>query len=215
MNDEPAPPTDAAAPLTDGPASPTDGPASPTDAATSPTDAATAPAGEPAPPRLRRGELISAAGALVLLAVMFVLKWFGLEVTPGPSAERSAISSAENAWNGLTDLRWLMLITIVAAIGAVLLHISQRKHGSKTDTSGVVALLGTLTAALLAYRVLIELPSPDQVVDQKIGAYLGLLAAVTIALGGYESMGEERLREKFRRTGSRAKHRLASGSRAR
>jgi cytochrome b561 len=197
------------------PGAPPDGPSPAADGSHQPDREQEAPAAGPRPPRLRRGELISAAGALVLLPLMFALKWFGLEVTPGPSAERSAISSAENAWHGLADLRWLMLITIAAAVGAVLLHVSQRSHGSKTDTSGVVAILGTVTAALLAYRVLIDLPSPNQVVDQKIGAYLGLLAAVTIALGGWESMGEERLREKFRRTGSRAKHRLASGSRAR
>ena len=146
---------------------------------------------------------------------MFALKWFGLEVTPGPAAARSAISTAENAWAGLTDLRWLMLITIAAALGSIVLHASQRSHGTKTDTSGVIAGLGTLTAALLAYRVLIDLPSPNQVVDQKIGAYLGLLAAVTIALGGWESMGEERARERFRLARSRARNRVAPGSGAR
>ena len=166
---------------------------------------------EPRPPRLRRGELISALGALVLLPAMFVLKWFGLEVAPAPMAERSAIGAAENAWNGLTDLRWLMLVTIGAAIGSVVLHASQRSHGSKTDTSGVIAFLGTLTAALLVYRVLIDLPSPNHVVDQKIGAYLGLLAAVTIALGGYEAMGEERVRMRFRPTKPRTRNRVASG----
>jgi hypothetical protein len=147
------------------------------------------------PPRLRRGELISALGALALLPVMFALKWFGLEVAPGPSAERSASSTAENAWSGLTDLRWLMLLTIAAALGSVVLHASQRAHGRKTDTSVVIAVLGTLTAALLVYRVLIDLPSPDQVVDQKIGAYLGLLIAIAIALGGYESVREQRRSE--------------------
>ncbi len=173
------------------------------------------PAAQSRPPRFRRGELISALGALVLLPVMFALKWFGLEMPPGPSAARSAISAAENAWQGLTDLRWLMLLTIAAAFGAVLLHVSQRSHGTKTDTSGVVAVLGTVTAALVIYRVLIDLPSPDQVVDQKIGAYVGLLAAVTIALGGWESMGEERARERFRLAKSRARDRVAAGTEAR
>ncbi len=148
----------------------------------------------PRAPRTRTGELISFAGALVLLVLMFAFKWFGLAVTASPSAQHAAASGAEDAWNGLTVLRWLMLVTIVTSVGAVVLHAKQRSHGSKTDTSLPVTALGALTAVLLAYRVLIDLPSPDRVVDQKLGAYLGLLAAVAIAYGGYESIREQRAR---------------------
>jgi hypothetical protein len=142
--------------------------------------------------RIHRGELISVIGALILLPVMFLLKWYGVAVAPGPAANRSALSSAENAWNGLTDVRWLMLLTIIVTIGSVVLHASQRSHGRKTDTSVVVTAVAAPTAALLAYRVLVDLPSANQVVDQKIGAYVGLLAAIAIAFGGYESMRERR-----------------------
>ena len=38
-----------------------------------------------------------------------------------------------------------MLLTIVVAIGSVLLHGSQHAHGAKTDTGAVVAGLGALT----------------------------------------------------------------------
>jgi hypothetical protein len=138
--------------------------------------------------------LISAASALILLALMLLLKWFGLAGNPGPTAARAAVSTAENAWRGLTVLRWLMLLTILVAVGSVILHATQRSHGAKTDTSAIVTVIGTITAALLAYRVLIDLPTPDRVIDQKIGAFLGLLSAIGIAYGGYESMREERAR---------------------
>jgi hypothetical protein len=51
-----------------------------------------------------------------------------------------------------------------------------------------------VTAALLAWRVLIDLPRPDQIIDQKLGAVVGVLAAIGIALGGYERLREERRR---------------------
>ena len=70
-----------------------------------------------------------------------------------------------------------MLPTIVVAIGSVLLHGSPASHGAKTDTGGSWPALGALTAAALIYRVLIELPSASSVVDQKLGAYIGLLRA--------------------------------------
>jgi hypothetical protein len=89
------------------------------------------------------------------------------------------------------------------------LHATQRSHGKKTDTSLPVAALGTLTAVLLAFRVLIDLPSPDRVVDQKLGAYLGLLAAVAIAYGGYESIREQRARVRAAMYRHRSRPRVA------
>jgi hypothetical protein len=139
-----------------------------------------------------RGELTSAVGALTLLALMFLTKWYGVAGVPDPSAARPAVSSAENAWNGLTDVRWVMLATIAVVLGSVGLHASQRTHGTRTDTSRLLLGFGALTSVLLFYRVLINLPEPSTVIDQKLGAVLGLVAALGIALGGLESVGEQR-----------------------
>jgi hypothetical protein len=144
--------------------------------------------------RVRVGELISAASALVLIVLMFATKWYGVAGVPDPSYARPAISGAEDGWNGLTVVRWAILATVVAAVGAVFLHASQRAHGTKTDTSRLVAGLGTLCSVLLIYRVLIVLPGPGTVIDQKLGAILGLVCALGIAWGGYESMLEQRRR---------------------
>ena len=143
-------------------------------------------------PRIYRGELTSAVSALGLLVVMFATKWYGVAGVPDPSAARPAISTAVNAWNGLTIVRWVMLATIIAALGSVVLHASQRSHGTRTDTSLVIATLGSLTALLLLYRVLIALPQSSRVIDQKLGAILGLAFAAGIALGGFESIREQR-----------------------
>jgi hypothetical protein len=143
-------------------------------------------------PRIYRGELTSAVSALGLLVVMFLTKWYGVAGVPDPSAARPAISTAENAWNGLTIVRWVMLATIVAALGSVVLHASQRSHGTRTDTSLVIVTLGSLTSLLLLYRVLIVLPQSSMVIDQKLGALVGLACAFGIALGGLESIREQR-----------------------
>ena len=80
---------------------------------------------------------------------MFATEWYGVAGVPDPSAARPAVSTAENAWHGLTVTRWVLLATIVASVGAVVLHASQRAHGNKTDTSLIVAALGALSAVLL------------------------------------------------------------------
>ncbi|HEY6526979.1 MAG TPA: hypothetical protein VIY10_24550 [Solirubrobacteraceae bacterium] len=157
------------------------------------------------PPRIRVGALVSATSALALLVIMFATEWYGVAGVPDPSAVRPAVSTAENAWHGLTVTRWVLLATIAAAIGAVVLHASQRRHGNKTDTSLVVAALGVLSSVLLIYRVLIVLPAASRVIDQKLGAFLGLLCALGIAWGGYEAIREQRAR--VRASGAAPRHR--------
>jgi hypothetical protein len=160
------------------------------------------------PLRIHSGELISATSALLLAPIIFVLEWYG--VVGLPQTRRSGITTAENAWQTLTYTRWVMLITIVVALGSVFLHMTQRSHGAKTDTSVLVTVVGTITALLLIYRVLIELPNPSSVVDVKIGAFLGLLAGIGIALGGIESIREERARRDAVIKRARPRRRLAS-----
>ena len=157
-------------------------------------DAEAASSAPARPPRIRVGALVSATSALALLVIMFATEWYGVAGVPDPSAVRPAVSTAENAWHGLTVTRWVLLATVVASVGAVVLHASQRAHGNKTDTSLVVAALGALSAVLLIWRVLIVLPAGNRVIDQKLGAFLGLLCALGIAWGGYEAIREQRAR---------------------
>ena len=180
------------------------------------TDATGSRAGGPAPtPRVFFGELTSAACALLLLVFLFATKWYGVAGVPDPSAARPAISTAETGWQGLTVVRWVMLATALAALGSVVLHASQRRHGTKTDTSRVITALGSLTSLLLVYRVLLALPTGGKVIDQKLGAFLGLLCALGIALGGYESIAEHRRRARTVAQRARRRPRLASGRRGR
>jgi hypothetical protein len=140
------------------------------------------------------GGLTSATSAVILLVILFAVKWYGVAGVPDPSAARPAISTAETGWDGLTLIRWVLLATIAVAFGSVVLHATQRRHGTKTDTSRLICALGTVSSLLLIYRVLIVLPPGGRVVDQKLGAVLALAAALGIGLGGYWAIGEHRQR---------------------
>lgn len=148
--------------------------------------------------RVRSGELICLAGALALLVLMFAAAWFGVAGVPDPSAARPAVSTAQDAWNSLTGTRWVLLATIAAVLGSVGLHATQRRHGARTRTAPVITALGSLSSLLLIFRVLIALPGDGTVIDQKLGAILGLLCALAIAWGGYESLRDERVRGRRR-----------------
>jgi hypothetical protein len=178
--------------------------------ATSAAKTGTAPA--PAPtPQVFFGELTSAACALLLLFFLFATKWYGVAGVPDPSAARPAISTAETGWEGLTLVRWVVLATALTVLASVVLHASQRRHGTKTDTSRVITALGSVTSLLLIYRVLLALPTGGKVIDQKFGAFLALLCALGVALGGYESIAEYRLRARTVVQRPRRRPGLASG----
>ena len=144
--------------------------------------------------RPRLGESISAGCALALLILMLATAWYGVAGVPDPTYARHAVSGTETGWAALPAVRWVIVLTAIVAVGAIVLRISQREHGRQTDASRLVAALGLLCSALLIYRVLIVLPSPDKVLDQKLGALLGLACALGIALGGHESIVERRSR---------------------
>jgi hypothetical protein len=168
-------------------------PAGPAQVAPAPVPApkaASAPAPVPAP---KAASAPAPASALLLLVFMFAFKWFGVVERPG-AAGSSGKQSAAGAWTELSIVRWLLLLSVLVTLGSVVIHVSQRSHGSQTNTTLPVTLLGGLAALALFYRLLIDLPSPHTVVDVKLGGFLGLLAAIGIAFGGLESLRDLRQR---------------------
>jgi hypothetical protein len=142
------------------------------------------------PSRLRRGEVIVGVSSALLLAFMFALPWYG----------RGGAATSLNAWHSLSGLRWLILLTVVAGLGLVFLQLTRRAPALPVTMSVIVMLLGGIIALALIYRVLINLPGPDGVLDAKIGAFLGLIAAWAIAVGGFLSTRQEGLTARDART---------------
>ena len=154
--------------------------------------AAAAPAAEPVdrsrPLSPLEAELIAATGAIVLVLSLLLLPWFGTASATGRFASRAATPGSEGAWHTLLVLRWLVLVAVALALLPLLIRPVSRWLGLPRRIDAAIALVGCLTALLLGFRVLIDLPDPNRVVDQEVGAILGLLGALLIALGGFESM---------------------------
>ena len=146
--------------------------------------------------RLRRGEIVAAVGAILLFVFMFFFKWYGVALPDGVSETADALgidlgAASVNGWTGHSVLRWLMLLAIVAALALAFLTATQRTVALPVTMAVVVTALAALLTVLLAYRVLLNEPGPNELIEVKIGAWLGLLAAAAIAYGGYLSMREE------------------------
>jgi len=142
--------------------------------------------------RLRHGEVVAGASAAVLLALMLLTPWYGLS----GAAERAAASVGladvtVDGFNGLTTLRWLMLVTILSALGLTWLQGTRRAPALPVSFSVIVTVLGLVTTLALIYRVLINVPGPDSLVESRFGAYLGLIAAGALAYGAFRSLRQE------------------------
>jgi len=122
------------------------------------------------PSRLRRGELLAAAGAVLLLVFMLAGKWAG----------------SRSGWDTMVSLRWLLAVTIAGAFALMLAQVTRGAPAVPVTLSLIVTVLGIITVLALIYRVLINPPS-----HQHAGAFLGLISALGLAYGGYLSLREE------------------------
>jgi hypothetical protein len=146
------------------------------------------------PPRLTRGEVISAASALLLLVVMVAVAWYGVDGIPGHQPPAGGFTGTETGWEGLTGVRWLVLVTVLLAFAAVGVHAAPATRQAVAGVRLALLVAACVTALVLIVRVLIDLPSADRVVDQKLGAVVGLFAGLGIAYGSAETIREQRSR---------------------
>jgi hypothetical protein len=118
--------------------------------------------------RLRGGELLAGAGAIGLLAALF-LNWSG-------------------GADGWSALGWLMVVLLVlAALAALwLVTATARRRVTQSVSAGVVtAPVGALVFLVLLVRVLV-------LGDLQAGAWIGLLFGALIPAGAWWSMADER-----------------------
>lgn len=101
---------------------------------------------------------------------MFVLKWYG----------------HLNGWHALTHVRWLLLATGVAAILLMLMQAARRSPALPVTFSAFVTVLGAASFLWLGYRVVISVPP-----HQKLGAIVGWVCVIAIALAGIASIRQE------------------------
>ena len=143
--------------------------------------------------RLTQGEKIAGGSGIALILIMFIFKWFGLKAGVGGFA----FEGSRNAWGSYGFIDIVLFITVVAAVGLAALKASDADVGLPVAASAVVAGLGVLSVVLIIISII---SPPDFGADlsgtgidhtRKIGVWLGLIAAIGIAYGGWRAMQEE------------------------
>ncbi len=126
------------------------------------------------PARLRRGEFVAGAGGVALVVFLFAVPWL--------SAGSGHTSSG---WGGLPVLRWLIVVSALTALALTFAQATRTAPAIPVTLSVFGTVLGALSTILLIIRLL----TTDSGLEA--GAWLGLLSAIAIAVGGFLSLREE------------------------
>ncbi len=143
--------------------------------------------------RLTQGEKIAGVSGIALILIMFIFKWFGLKAGIGGfTAEGS-----RNAWGSYGFIDIVLFVTVAAAIGLALISASETEVGLPVAASAVVTGLGVLSVVLIVISIIsppdfgLDLSGTGVDQTRKIGVWLGLIAAIGVAYGGWRAMQEE------------------------
>lgn len=147
--------------------------------------------------RLRLGEQIAGASALLLFIDMF-LKWYGgVDVSAnvlGRSISRT-VGGSISAWAAFGFIDLILLLVILVTLALVVLKATQRSPALPVAASVIVTALGALAFVLVLFRIL-DPPNADYgfgsaSANVSYGIFLGLIFTAGIAYGGFRSMREE------------------------
>lgn len=139
--------------------------------------------------KLSRGAMIAVVSGLALLIVMTTLDWYGSSRTSVevPSSDYLGRSAEFDAWQVFAVVDLLLLGVVVVAIAGGLIAGTSRSVNSPVVTEAVTCAAGILAVLLILFRIV----DPPGDLHREVGVYLGLLAALGIAYGGWKAMADE------------------------
>ena len=141
--------------------------------------------------RLRDGEWIAGAGAVLLLGATF-LDWYGVSVRATLPGGRTVTASAGgSAWVVFTVLDVVLALLALLGLALVVAQVTRRGPAVPVALAVLVTVAGVLVLIAVAYR-LVDQPGSDERAEMRVGSWLGLLGVLAITAGGWRSLREER-----------------------
>jgi hypothetical protein len=137
--------------------------------------------------RVHAGDVVSAASGVLLLLAMG-LDWFREHTFAGAATEPQF---ALNAWQ--TFDYGDVLLAVVAGVAMGMFVVAVIAPSAAVVYSALVGAAGAIGVGAVLVRLVAQ-PGANEMVDIAGGAWLGLLCAVGIGLGGWLSMRAERTR---------------------
>src|SRR5437588_7060217 len=95
--------------------------------------------------RLRRPEWVIGIGGVVLLLATFLLPWYTVVKSSAPPGPKYFITESIDGWHGLAVVRWLIVLTILAAFAVVFFQARERAPALPVAFTMLAAPLAGLT----------------------------------------------------------------------
>jgi hypothetical protein len=139
--------------------------------------------------RLGRGDIVAAAGGLLLFLSMF-MKWFGVKqpITEPLCGRGKTSCTGYDTFSLFTALiipGMDLLLTAAAVAPWILVWIVIRGHRLSWPAGEVTMIVGAIAATLILYNGVIDrVGQTREFITLGIGWYLGLLGALMIVGGG-------------------------------
>jgi hypothetical protein len=125
--------------------------------------------------RLRDGEWLAGGGGIALLAALF-LDWYG----------------NRSAWQALAVIDVVIAALALVPIALAVLQATRRSPALPVAFSVLTVLAGALATLLIALRI-VDPPGSEPLSEVHRGAWLALVTAVVVTVGGWRSMRVERI----------------------
>ncbi len=139
--------------------------------------------------RVSLGEMIAAAGGLVLLVCMF-LPWFDGEFVGVPGRFPVETMTGWEAFGGVFDV--LIVVLLAIPIGVAVGRAADALPPLPLEQGVIVLAAGTVLFTVTAFRLLdppdvtdIPIPGLELETSRKPAVFVAVIAAGVIALGGY------------------------------
>lgn len=144
----------------------------------------------------QRADLLAGIAGVVLLLSMF-MPWFGLsEAAEQALQEAEEVTErfqgepldepdvTENAWQAFTFVDLILLVAALGGIRAGVAAVARQAGRSPIGATAVTTALGAIAVLLILYRVI----NPIGEAGREYGIFIGLIAAIGIAAGGWLSL---------------------------
>jgi hypothetical protein len=133
--------------------------------------------------RLGLGDQIAAGGAIALFIFFIFFDWYSVSI--------GQFSAGASGWTAHELLRWLVLLTVILALAKAFLKATDQSVELPVAPGLILTVVAGLTTICVLYRMFIDQPGPDKLIDLDFGAWLGLLSLIAVTAGGWLSMGED------------------------
>jgi ABC-type xylose transport system permease subunit len=128
--------------------------------------------------KLRNGDWIALAGGIALIVSLF-LPWYG------------AGGDTANGWQSLTVIDVVLCICALFGIAQWFFAAQQPTPAVPLAAAGLGAWTGLLAILLTVIRLI---DAPADGLSVQYGAFVALIASITLFAGAWRSLGDERIR---------------------